>query len=884
MNGRPFVPIKSEYLFHLKKRAYLCPSQRPLQIKKLLDDANPTVDLGMSMTVEDVFVDTGKASADGHDQRAIVRVVQKPAAYAPQRFASVDQDWDSAVGRRSNNQLANTERFDTIEEEETPSNSARESPTGHRQHDAPLPSVEAQPKYYRNGTSPGSPDASSGSEELGDSPSPRKTRRSRKRKQSLGEDGPVKQRRVEETQSQANDLVSPHRKRATVPTFASPRRRPNLSERRDVNNNIGLGVTRSPLFNTPVDSDASSRQKTRLTAANALAQSKNQPPHSAMRKSPTSSHSEKRTSVSFNESVVVDSEARPTPKTSSSKAKKTQHVDRKKAMQGTPTSKGSPTVLPNSNTKSTPKEELLDAQFARIQARIAQKKAMAEKEKQQEKGGQGKENERNGKEREHQDKERERQEKERERQEKEKEERERQEKSERREKEKARREEEEKEEEEKERANIEAKLADSSTDTTIKSIAEKILQKWRRVDETREKKDSLGDVKFRNAIRNIKRQLNPLRKRLEDLEATKATEQPEIREASPPMPDARITRSLRSPGAVASSTTEAPTWSFGNVTQASPDRRGSRNSANGLHESPRRPQSSHLSPDIQQMRSPSVVIHNSPRRGGSFTKPPTETPNPTETDVEMKDVDEEATHTVADEPTEQPINEEPEKETEEATEEGSDDSSSESSEERSRESSKALGEEPKPPSISNTNEAEEHDGDDSDEVAESELNDGDSATNQYQDASTAPSGLIDDAAEDDDEEEDEEEEDSEMDDFIDDGEEESEEEEEEEDDEEDDEGEEYEDAKDHEEPSGQDTVNGVVDTQVEETQEDKTEPPAVNNNEDERDESGNEWAEVSEGDQPDEPQPQVKPQVSLNNEDGSDASSEESDESESDFE
>lgn len=51
------------------------------------------------MTVADVFVDNGKARADGHDQRRAVRVIQKPAngEVSPVRFPSVAQDWDAAA-------------------------------------------------------------------------------------------------------------------------------------------------------------------------------------------------------------------------------------------------------------------------------------------------------------------------------------------------------------------------------------------------------------------------------------------------------------------------------------------------------------------------------------------------------------------------------------------------------------------------------------------------------------------------------------------------------------------------------------------------------------------------------------------------------------------
>ena len=65
----------------------------PLDIKKLLDDEHASDDLDTSFTVADVFVDHGKAQADGLDQRGTVRVVQKPSERAHARFPSVTQDW-----------------------------------------------------------------------------------------------------------------------------------------------------------------------------------------------------------------------------------------------------------------------------------------------------------------------------------------------------------------------------------------------------------------------------------------------------------------------------------------------------------------------------------------------------------------------------------------------------------------------------------------------------------------------------------------------------------------------------------------------------------------------------------------------------------------------
>ncbi|KAL4941694.1 glycosyl hydrolase family 76-domain-containing protein [Aspergillus oleicola] len=77
----------------------LRPNVEPLTIKKLLDDDHESDDLDTDMTVADVFVDKGKAKADGLDQRRTVRVIQKPAGgdVSPVRFPSVTQDWDAAA-------------------------------------------------------------------------------------------------------------------------------------------------------------------------------------------------------------------------------------------------------------------------------------------------------------------------------------------------------------------------------------------------------------------------------------------------------------------------------------------------------------------------------------------------------------------------------------------------------------------------------------------------------------------------------------------------------------------------------------------------------------------------------------------------------------------
>lgn len=45
------------------------------------------------MTVEDAFVDSGKAAKDPSDQHAIIRITQNPAPHAPARFESVVPEW-----------------------------------------------------------------------------------------------------------------------------------------------------------------------------------------------------------------------------------------------------------------------------------------------------------------------------------------------------------------------------------------------------------------------------------------------------------------------------------------------------------------------------------------------------------------------------------------------------------------------------------------------------------------------------------------------------------------------------------------------------------------------------------------------------------------------
>ncbi|OJD17108.1 hypothetical protein AJ78_02752 [Emergomyces pasteurianus Ep9510] len=69
----------------------LKPDAAPLEIRKLVDDKHEEDTLDAELTVADVFVDSGKALADGLDQRGAIRVIQQPGR--PERYGSVLQDW-----------------------------------------------------------------------------------------------------------------------------------------------------------------------------------------------------------------------------------------------------------------------------------------------------------------------------------------------------------------------------------------------------------------------------------------------------------------------------------------------------------------------------------------------------------------------------------------------------------------------------------------------------------------------------------------------------------------------------------------------------------------------------------------------------------------------
>lgn len=203
---------------------------RPLSIKKILDDTKEDLDLYPDLTVADVWVDYGKARTDGLDQRGSVRVLQKPTAAAQERFPSVDQDWDAAIVAYERKRAMKDKKeamgaqFPAIQEEDEESNaqslrthsrslsqshiqwehspespqhtnniphsSARKSSVEHRHRDLPLSSVEisnhvttSPPAKSIGPTIAGTPPLRRESEELGESPSPAERQESSARSQ-----------------------------------------------------------------------------------------------------------------------------------------------------------------------------------------------------------------------------------------------------------------------------------------------------------------------------------------------------------------------------------------------------------------------------------------------------------------------------------------------------------------------------------------------------------------------------------------------------------------------------------------------------------------------------------------------------------------------------
>ncbi|KAE8356675.1 hypothetical protein BDV28DRAFT_126718 [Aspergillus coremiiformis] len=117
----------------------LRPNAEPLDIKKLLDDRRDSVDLDIDMTVADVWVNKARARKNEDDQDGTVRVVQRPVAYTPVRFPSVDQDWGAGEVKRvfkgtfspiEEGSSAGDEENDEGESEEREEESERERLTG----------------------------------------------------------------------------------------------------------------------------------------------------------------------------------------------------------------------------------------------------------------------------------------------------------------------------------------------------------------------------------------------------------------------------------------------------------------------------------------------------------------------------------------------------------------------------------------------------------------------------------------------------------------------------------------------------------------------------------------------------------------------------------
>lgn len=144
-----------------------------MQIKKLVDDASPSVDLRLISTVADIFVNRGKAEADGHDQRGTVRVIPKPSTEIPERFPSVVQDWDGAIRdahrRKSTKKVT---RFSPIREDDELLNGWKSSPVPHEFDITGGPDNRDPPATSCVAIADTPPVPDGGSEELGDSPSP----------------------------------------------------------------------------------------------------------------------------------------------------------------------------------------------------------------------------------------------------------------------------------------------------------------------------------------------------------------------------------------------------------------------------------------------------------------------------------------------------------------------------------------------------------------------------------------------------------------------------------------------------------------------------------------------------------------------------------------
>ncbi|KAJ5280669.1 hypothetical protein N7478_006041 [Penicillium angulare] len=303
------------YLIKEKWQA-LRPEAEQLVIKKLLDDTMPSIDLEVGMSVADVFVDRGKALADGHDQRGIVRVVQKPNdSYAPVRFPSVVQDFEGASEAYARKKA------------KRPLGKAF-SPIPEHPHDTPISSVEI-PRKPLDKISPTSPlPVTNGESPAVTSPSPREG--SRKRKQSSPErDTPAKEARVEK-EAQSNDTTPPLRKSTRISSFASPNRR--LSYSQPAENGLGLGITGS-------------------AKANKIAPSNSSPqlppvPQSILSKSSKNTHANPNRRISFAESATPPANGHPNKKPASISAS----ASRQKEKNSIPPS--SQSVVPTSSQAS----------------------------------------------------------------------------------------------------------------------------------------------------------------------------------------------------------------------------------------------------------------------------------------------------------------------------------------------------------------------------------------------------------------------------------------------------------------------------------------------------------------------------------------------------
>ncbi|KNG87104.1 conserved serine-rich protein [Aspergillus nomiae NRRL 13137] len=266
----------------------LRPNAEPLDIKKLLDDSRDTVDLDVDMTVADVWVNQARARRNEDDQVGTVRVVQRPAPYAPVRFPSVDQDW--GVGREEKF----TGKFETIEEAresetETETETESESEEEEEEEESEIDKKKAKLINAKAVVVGGEDDgesetdeseeeesgdeSESGSEEdedEGESEEPAADNDVRmedslpetrvlKRKMSPEELEPKKQPRLQQS-SQATEadgdnvngtpvsspLGTRKRNADRAPSFSGLGRRLSFTERPALSHGLGLGITKSP--------------------------------------------------------------------------------------------------------------------------------------------------------------------------------------------------------------------------------------------------------------------------------------------------------------------------------------------------------------------------------------------------------------------------------------------------------------------------------------------------------------------------------------------------------------------------------------------------------------------------------------------------------------